>query len=184
MNMTKQILIGVVYGMLLSCNNQPPKASPDVVNNPVSASNTEETKSKTIEEETNRAILSFEKTDHDFGNITEGEKAVYAFKFKNTGKQQLLISGAAASCGCTVPSYSKEPIAPGAEGFIKVEFDSKYRQDWFEKSVIVTANTKPTETTLYIRGFVVPRPNQEKLNMFSPPAQTPQKEESHEGHNH
>ena len=114
MNMTKQILIGVVYGMLLACNNQPPKASPDVVNNPVSANDTEDANDNTGEEESNRAILLFEKTDHDFGNITEGEKAVYAFKFKNTGKQQLLISGAAASCGCATSQTSTAAAAAAA----------------------------------------------------------------------
>jgi hypothetical protein len=150
--MKNQLLIAVFAFTVWACGQETPKASPEVIHNPASADTTLQTEAA----DTNQgARIEFEKTVHEFGNITEGEKAEYAFKFKNTGNAQLLIANATASCGCTVPSYSKEPIPPQGEGYIKVVFDSKYRAEAFEKQVTVTSNTQPTETTLYIRGYVV-----------------------------
>lgn len=106
-------------------------------------------------------VITFVKTEHDFGKITQGEVAEFSFKFTNTGKGQLLISNASASCGCTVPQYSKEPINPGETGFIKVTFDSDKRLDRFEKNVTITSNTIPTETVLIVRGMVIPKPEEQ-----------------------
>lgn len=150
--MKNHLLAATIALTVWACGNETPKASPEVIHNPVSA----DTAVQTATADTSQgARIEFEKTVHDFGNITEGEKAEYAFKFKNTGTEQLLIANATASCGCTVPSYSKEPIPPQGEGYIKVVFDSQYRAEAFEKQITVTANTQPTETTLYIRGYVV-----------------------------
>jgi hypothetical protein len=85
----------------------------------------------------------------------EGEKAEFSFKFTNTGNKQLIISNVSSSCGCTVPSYTKEPLEPGESGVVKVVFDSKMRIDHFEKAVTVVANTNPIETRLLVRGFVI-----------------------------
>ncbi|MES2558930.1 MAG: DUF1573 domain-containing protein [Bacteroidota bacterium] len=146
--------------MVFACNNEPaPKASTDLVNNPVTADAPVIDTSKAALTSTGGAVIEFEKTDHNFGNITQGEQAEYNFKFRNTGGQDLLISAANASCGCTVPEYSKEPIKPGAMGSIKVKFNSDYRLDAFEKAVVVTANTTPMETVLKIRGFINPKPD-------------------------
>src|SRR5687768_16817628 len=57
---------------------------------------------------------------HDFGKITDGEKVEYSFRFKNSGKNPLIITNASASCGCTVPEKPEAPIKPGETGFIKV----------------------------------------------------------------
>lgn len=108
--------------------------------------------------------ITFEKMNHDFGTITQGEQAEYSFKFTNTGNQDLIIANAQASCGCTVPEYSKEPIKPGAQGLIKVKFNSDYRLDAFEKTVVVTANTIPTDTELKIKGFINPKPGTQTQN--------------------
>lgn len=149
---TKLLFLTSMTWMMWSCTSNPPtKPSTDAITNPVTAEQPEANLS-------GAADIAFEKSEHDFGKITQGEKAEYSFKFTNTGKGQLLLSNATASCGCTVPSYSKEPIMPGKSGFIKVTFDSDKRLDRFEKTITVTSNTIPADHVLYIRGMVIPRP--------------------------
>lgn len=99
--------------------------------------------------------MAFEENVFDFGKITEGEKVSHVFKFKNTGNKPLIISNAQGSCGCTVPQYAKEPIAPGAESEMKVEFDSKGKVGSQSKTVTITANTIPAQTILTIKSEVV-----------------------------
>lgn len=86
--------------------------------------------------------ITFAETRHSFGEITEGDVVQHAFKFKNTGTQPLLISNAQASCGCTVPSFSKKPIPPGGEGEIVVQFNSANRPGHQQKNVVVTSNAR------------------------------------------
>lgn len=107
--------------------------------------------------------MEFSEMVHDWGELKEGEHMKYAFKFKNTGSEPLIISDAKGSCGCTVPDWPREPIAPGASGEIKVEFDSKGKgsDDGQKqtKKVTVTANTNPPQTYLTITGVVRKDPN-------------------------
>jgi hypothetical protein len=102
--------------------------------------------------------IEYETMVHDFGEIKEGDMVKYSFKFKNTGSEPLVISDAKGSCGCTVPDWPREPIAPGASAEIKVEFDSKGKgtEDGSKqtKRVTVTANTNPAQTYLTISGVV------------------------------
>lgn len=100
-------------------------------------------------------VMTFDKDLHDFGEIIQGEKVTYDFSFTNTGKSDLLITAARASCGCTVPDYPKEPIKPGQKAFIKVEYNSEGRKDAFNKTVTVTANTIPNENRIKIKGVVI-----------------------------
>ncbi len=76
----------------------------------------------------------------NFGKIKEGEKVRHAFKFKNLGENPLMISDAIVSCGCTVPSFSKDPILPGGEGEIMVEFNSAGRKGHQQKNVLIVSN--------------------------------------------
>ena len=101
----------------------------------------------------------YEHTDFDFGSIKEGEKVKHTFKFKNTGSEPLIISNAKGSCGCTVPKWPSEPIAPGASSQIEVEFDSKGKPGKQTKRVTVTANTVPAQMFLNISGDVQKDPN-------------------------
>ncbi len=101
--------------------------------------------------------FEFEKDTHDFGSITEGEKVAYSFKFKNTGKSDLLISSASGSCGCTVPNYPKTPIKPGESALIDVTFDSSGKQGKQTKTVTLIANTQPNTNILTIKGEVKPK---------------------------
>ena len=95
--------------------------------------------------------ISFDDTKHNFGTITEGEIVKHAYHFKNTGTNPLLISNAQASCGCTVPSYPKEPIPPGGEGEIVVEFNSTNRPGQQNKNVLVYSNAQEEAMSI---GFV------------------------------
>ena len=102
--------------------------------------------------------IVFEESSYDFGEVMEGEKVVHIYKFKNTGKEPLVISNAKGSCGCTVPDWPREPIAVGASGEIRVQFDSKGKGKVGggpqAKKVTITANTDPANTFLDIKGVV------------------------------
>ncbi len=98
--------------------------------------------------------IQYEQPVYDYGTVDEGEIVKHNYKFKNTGNEPLVISNCKGSCGCTVPTWPKEPIPPGGEGEIKVEFNSKGKPGPQSKRVTVTANTAPTETFIEIKGEV------------------------------
>ncbi|HSZ25201.1 MAG TPA: DUF1573 domain-containing protein [Cytophagaceae bacterium] len=98
--------------------------------------------------------LEFLETSFDFGKIEEGKKVEHVFKFKNTGENPLVLKDARASCGCTIPEYTKDTIAPGSEGELKVIYDSSNKGGQIEKTVTVTANTDPATTDIKISAFV------------------------------
>jgi len=99
------------------------------------------------------ADIRFEKDLHDYGTMDQGANGICEFKFTNTGKEPLIISGAKGSCGCTVPNYPKEPIVPGGHGVIKVSYDTK-RVGAFNKTVTVTSNANSGTKTLSIKGVI------------------------------
>lgn len=99
--------------------------------------------------------LEFSEMEYNFGTITEGEKVTHVFKFTNTGKEPLVISNAKGSCGCTVPQWPKDPIAPGKTGEIKVQFNSKNKKGKQTKTITITANTDPVNTLLRIKAEVL-----------------------------
>ena len=98
--------------------------------------------------------IQYESEKFNFGVVDEGEIVQHIYKFKNTGSEPLIISNAKGSCGCTVPTWPKEPVPPGGTGELKVEFNSKGKPGPQSKRVTVTANTTPTETYLEIAGEV------------------------------
>jgi len=106
-------------------------------------------------------LPSFEwnETEWDFGTINEKDVVEHTYVFKNTGEAPLIIESAKPSCGCTVPSWSKEPIPVGGTGEILVKFDSKGKPNIQTKTVTVTANTWPKVTTLRFKTFVTPTAN-------------------------
>ena len=105
------------------------------------------------------AELTFEKTTHDFGKFSEEAPIVtYTFKFKNTGKAPLVIHQAVASCGCTVPEYTKEPIKPGEKGEIIVTYNGTGRfPGKFRKTITIHSNAENDLVRLYIRGEMTPK---------------------------
>lgn len=101
-----------------------------------------------------QGVLTFEKETHDFGTITEGVQATHSFKVKNTGDQPVVISKVQASCGCTTPEWTKDPILPGKTGMIKAVYNSEGRPGSFNKSITVTSNAATPSTILFIKGIV------------------------------
>lgn len=100
--------------------------------------------------------FEFQEETYDFGTITEGVVAEHTFRFKNVGEAPLIISSATASCGCTVPSWPREPIPVGGTGEIKVAFDSKGKPGVQNKTVTITANTAEKISRLNIKSTVSP----------------------------
>ncbi len=92
---------------------------------------------------------------YNFGKISDGEKVEYSYRFRNTGKNPLIISSAVASCGCTVPEKPEEPVQPGEAGYLKVVFNSKGRVGDVHKEITVTSNAYPQFPVLELTGLVV-----------------------------
>ena len=101
----------------------------------------------------NAPEVTFENEIHDYGTIKQGANGTCEFKFKNTGKDPLVISNARGSCGCTVPTWPKEPIMKGETGVIKVNYDTK-RVGAFTKTVTLNSNAKTDTKVLTIKGVV------------------------------
>ncbi|MBL7893000.1 MAG: DUF1573 domain-containing protein [Bacteroidia bacterium] len=105
----------------------------------------------------NAADIVFETEVIDYGTIEHNADGNREFKFKNTGKEPLIISNSTGSCGCTVPTWPKEPIKPGETASIKVHYATD-RIGAFEKTVTVTSNAKTPSKVLKIKGTVKPDP--------------------------
>lgn len=103
----------------------------------------------------NVAKIVFEKTTHDYGKIAHGSDGTCSFSFKNTGKLPLVLSNVASSCGCTVPSWTKEPVLPGEKGEIKVKYNTN-NVGVISKAITVTSNALTPSVILKIAGEVKP----------------------------
>ena len=122
----------------------------DLILNPVTANGDADT--------TVLPIITFKEEFFDFGVIIQGEKVSHTFVFTNTGKSNLIVSSVHASCGCTVPKYSKEPISSGSTGEIEVTFDSSGRSGLQSKSVTVSSNAQPSRVELrFVADVAVPK---------------------------
>ena len=97
--------------------------------------------------------MEFEKAEHDFGNIPKGENVEHNFTFTNTGQAPLVITNAKSTCGCTVPTWTKEPVQPGETGEMLVKFNGSGNGQ-VTKTVTVTANTEAGTERLRIKAFV------------------------------
>lgn len=102
----------------------------------------------------NAPEMKFEKEVYDFGTIKQGEVVNYEFKFKNVGKEPLIITQAQGSCGCTVPTWPKEPVKKGETGIIKISFNSAGKMGAQDKTVTITSNAKNNPVVLHIKGNI------------------------------
>lgn len=111
-----------------------------------------------VRDEASKAVpvMTFEKSEHDFGTIEQGTPQETVFKFTNTGDAPLIITDAKSSCGCTVPNPPKEPIAPGETGELLVNFNGQ-GQNQVTKTITVTANTAKGSEIIRIKAFVNPK---------------------------
>ncbi len=104
-------------------------------------------------------VITFDKTTHDFGKINEADgRVTTVFTFKNEGMAPLVLSNVRASCGCTTPKWTREPIEPGQTGEITVTYNPNGRPGRFQKTITVTSNASEPTTKLYIKGEVIPKP--------------------------
>ena len=152
--MKKLFLSTIVAGMLFTACNQ--STQNDSTTAAAADSSTASTGSaETIAADaTNAPAMKFEHETHDFGKIKSGDKVTYEFKFVNTGKSPLIIKDAVATCGCTKPEWPKTPVAPGAEGTVKVTFDSTAKLGLQDKQITITANTNPAQSMVHLIGEV------------------------------
>lgn len=107
---------------------------------------------------TGKARIAFEKLQHNFGTFKEelGPQSI-SFNFKNEGSVPLILNNVQASCGCTTPEWTREPVAPGAKGMIKVSYDPRNRPGTFNKTIRVSSNADNPDVILTILGEVTPR---------------------------
>ena len=109
------------------------------------------------------AKIEFKSETIDYGTIEKGADGTRTFEFTNTGEAPLIITKVKSSCGCTVPSWSKEAILPGTTGEIKVKYDTK-RVMPIRKTITVTSNAKRPTIALKIKGNVIDPAKQSVLD--------------------
>ncbi|NOZ46542.1 MAG: DUF1573 domain-containing protein [Chlorobi bacterium] len=148
---TKSIILvlALVLFAIVACKNKTEKKeiTTEIVNNPVTANGDYDT--------SELPKFEFPERNHDFGVLIQGEKVSYTFKYKNVGGADLILRSAKGSCGCTVPKWSREPLAPGKEGEIEIIFDSSHKKGKQVKTITLLANTQPNKEVLTITGEVV-----------------------------
>lgn len=146
LNITRLLAVAVMaMCMMTACGGKEEgNLSTDLVTNPKSAT----------EASNKQAAIKFNKEEHDFGTLLQGEVVTYSFHFTNTGNMPLIISEVGSSCGCTVGDYPREPIAPGKTGDIKVTYNSAGHHGFQSRFLTVMSNTNPAKTTLRIKGMV------------------------------
>jgi len=104
---------------------------------------------------TKQTSMDFDEVLYDFESISQGEKVEHTFVFENTGENPLLITSAHGSCGCTIPEWPKDPIAPGEKGNIDVVFNSNGKKGKQHVTVTVVANTVPNTSIVALKGTVL-----------------------------
>lgn len=149
--MKKYLIISVLsLGLLMvSCDEKATKK--------INGKNVELAKQRDSQIKEGGAKFKFDKTEHDFGVIQEGDVVETVFMFTNSGKSELIITSAKASCGCTIPEWPKEPIMPGESGQIKVKFNSDKKPNLQQKQITLVTNTEEGKEILKIKAQVIPR---------------------------
>lgn len=136
MSYKKTYLISIVTVLLLlvvGCKEKPPRY---------------------IDETEKITTLKFDKTLYNFGTIKSGQLVKVTFKVINTGKNNLVITDAVATCGCTIPNWTKKPIKPGAYGKLYVVYNSEGRKGFQTKDVTIFVNTLSGKARVRLKGFV------------------------------
>ena len=150
----KKIAVAIAFvlstGMLVSCGQGNASSK-------VKKENVENAEKRDISINAGAASISFDKEEYNFGTVTEGEVVKTSFTVTNTGKGDLVITNAQASCGCTVPVWPKEAIAPGKTGEIQVSFNTSGKPNKQSKSITLTTNTVKGREVLKISGMVTPK---------------------------
>ena len=153
------ILISIL-ALLLACNEQ----KVEQVDHPMSGDGFYSGLKKKVEDSARPTpaglgVIRYDKDEHDFGTISEGEIVTHIFTYTNVGEGPLSITDIESRCGCTIPKWTRKPIMPGEKGEIEVVFDSRKRTEKQAKAIIVYTNGQPYKTALVIRAFVEPKEN-------------------------
>lgn len=147
---TKRLTITVALMALcflaVSCRQKSSDVDVDLIRNPRSA--------KGLQVKEAMPVITFDSEVHDFGRLSAGESISYSFRFRNTGNADLILSGASATCGCTVADYPKGRIAPGGEGYVTVTFKSAGKSGQQLQEVTVVTNAQPSRVKLRITAQV------------------------------
>ncbi len=101
--------------------------------------------------------IKFDKVTFDFGTVNEGDVIENSFEITNVGKSDLIIMNAKASCGCTIPTWPKDPIAPGETGKLDFKFNTSGKTNKQSKTITLTTNTVKGKETIKISGMVTPK---------------------------
>ncbi len=167
--MKNNVLVGIVAGiglltvinsyMIFSSSNGVDYQQTEVVTptNNLAATPSNNNMPPVVEENVGpKTSIQFAEMEHDFGTIEQDTKNTKVFTFTNTGNEPLIISDAKGSCGCTVPNYPRNPIAPGETGEIEVVYSPGKQVNQQTKTVSITANTEPATTVLRVKANVNP----------------------------
>lgn len=144
-NKTIYVFLLITSFIVTSCKKQ--EVNPQSVSNPPQAQS-ESGNDKLTE-------MVFTENEFDFGTIKQGDKVNHYFTFKNTGANDLILTRANGSCGCTVPEFPKEPIPPGKTGKMKVTFNSAGKSGKQQKTVSVYANVPKGGVVITIKAKII-----------------------------
>lgn len=143
--MKKLLFAGLALSMLVGCNNSQQGEN----------SNNADTIENNVEEpKGGKGKIVFAEEVYDFGTIKEGEVVEHVFRFTNEGTEPVILAQVTASCGCTTPDYTSDPILPGKEGEIKVKFNSAGQGGVQQKIITVSSNAENAVTTVQLKGTV------------------------------
>ena len=142
-------------GMMMSSDDSSSSndVAPTTVNPP--SNNAQVQANEPIVPKLPKTKISFAELEHNFGDVEQETQNTHIFRFSNTGDKPLVISDAKGSCGCTVPNYPREPIAPGESGEIEVVYSPGKQKNQQTKTVTITANTTPETSLLKITANVL-----------------------------
>ncbi len=107
---------------------------------------------------TSGAKLTFEESTYEFGDINQGDRVEHVFKYTNAGTEPLILSNVKTTCGCTVPTFSREPLAPGSSDEILVKFNSAGKMGQQNKVITITSNASNSTERIKIVGNVLAKP--------------------------
>lgn len=144
--MKKILYLCLATLLVAGCQSKKADADVDLIRNPRSAAGYDETEKM--------PVITFDSDLHDFGRLSAGESISYSFHFRNTGNADLIISGASATCGCTVADYPKGRVAPGGEGYVTVTFKSAGKSGQQFQEVTIVTNAQPSRARLKIMAQV------------------------------
>jgi hypothetical protein len=140
----------VFFSTVVSCNNGNAAAK-------VKQENVTQANQRDKEISQGAPEIAFDKEVYDFGTVEEGFVVETSFKVTNTGKSDLVITDAKATCGCTVPTWPKDPIKPGATAEIQVKFNTAGKPNKQSKTVTLTTNTSKGQEQVKVTGMVTPK---------------------------